>query len=170
MKECYFELSYSRQIAHIKELYRFNFFTRPLSLALMIIVCVGFVLNFAFGLLFGDTYNTVISCFLLLIILFRMLSYGLAVRKTIKRQRILCGDQPLNIRMEVYDDCFVQTNGLGKEITVSYDSIKRAYQTKNLFILLSRSNRVYCFPKDAFEKGLPQHFLPFIASRGIKAK
>ena len=170
MKERYFELSYSRQIAHIKELYRFNFFQRPLSLVLMIIVCAGFVLNFAFGLLFEVAYNTLISCFLLLIILFRMLSYGLAVRKTIKRQRILCGDQPLNIHMEVYDDYFVQTNNLGKEVTVYYDSIKRAYQTKNLFLLVSRSDRVYCFPKDAFVKGLPQHFIPFIAKHGIKTK
>ena len=170
MNERYFELSYSRQMAHIKELYRFNFFTRPLSMTLMIIVCAGFVLNFTFGLLFEFAHNTLISFFLLLIILFRMLSYGLAVRKTIKRQLILTGDQPLTINIAVYDDCFVQTNSLGKEVSVSYDSIKRAYQTKNLFLLLSRSNRVYCFPKDSFVKGLPQHFLPFIAKQGVKTK
>lgn len=170
MGESCFELVYSNQPALLKELYRFTFFKRPISIALMIMVFVGSLPNLAIAYLFSSTLNLLCGLLLLLFIPIRILRYALTVKTAQQRQIELYGEETRTIQIALYNDCLTMTDHTGSNLTVSYSSMKRCYQTKNLFLLLSNANLVYSFPKDTFTKGLPEHFLPFIASRGVKVK
>lgn len=172
MTESCFALEYTQTPEHLKEVYRFIYFRRPASLTVMIIICCTMLFHLSFNMMFFevDSMDIILFTFLLLFILLRVLIYTITVRTAIKRQLEVCGGQFVQVHMEVYNDEFIQSDSSGAQRTISYGSIKRCYQTKNMFLLLSKANLVYSFPKDAFTKGLPEHFIPFIRSRGIKAK
>jgi len=171
MGESYFEVEFAQTLEQIKELYRFNFFRKPSALVFIIEVCC-IVFLFIFKMIFfGDgLFDAVILVVLLLLIPLYLLVYRLTVKHMVQRQHELCGEQDVQARFGFYNDSFVMNESTGAQFTIDYGSIKCCYQTKNLFLLYSKANMIYSFPKAAFTKGNPVYFIPFITSRGVKVK
>ena len=171
MGESYFEVEFAQTLEQIKELYRFHFFRKPSSLALNIATCCIFFL-YIFRMIFlsVDLFDVVILVILLLLIPLYLLVYRLTVKHMVKRQHELCGEQDVQARFGFYNDSFVMNESTGAQFNIDYSSIKCCYQTKNLFLLYSKANMIYSIPKDAFTKGNPAYFIPFITSRGVKVK
>lgn len=174
MGESYFELEFLHDPAHTKEVYRFIYFQRPYNIMLYILLGIAAIANL-FTLFLSVLFLTVDATSIVLFIVIwgflplRFLLYRSRVKQTEKQQTELSGGMIRQARIELYNDNFVEIAAHGGKLTIPYSSIKRCYQTKNMFFLHSKTNLFYYLPKSAFVKGNPSYFIPFIVSRGVKA-
>lgn len=164
-----FENTYVRNKVLVKELYAFYFFRRPLIIVSYIVLALSIPLHLYNYFMSG--WDAVHSLLVLLIFYFflRIPLYFHQVNTVLKRDRELF-DGEISISTVVTDQYLEGTGPDGAVNRLSFEKIKKAYQTKNLILLRSKSNLVFIFRKDTFTRGSVDEFKAFLRSKRIKIK
>ena len=158
----------------MKEAYGYEFFGKPLTIALYALIAfvvfsqIGFSVweYVTFG--YWDMKYEIIALYLIIVLL-QFLLYHLSLNRTLKRDLEMLG-KPADGTFKVTNDSIIGEGANGAVTETSFDNMKSAAQTKNLIILRTKANLLFIFRKDGFSIGTKEDFVAFLKNKGIKVR
>ena len=167
MNEPLFALRYTRTAEHIREAYRFLFFKRPRSVAVLCLNVLLIALCLTEAILFRDWFFLVLGAIALALPGKRIWNYFRTLRTIAQRQQELITDGPRETDLQIYDDRLSIRDDSGSAET-ALENVGRIYRTAHLILVETRGKLMYLLPRDAFVKGTPEDCVRFFAGKGIK--
>lgn len=167
-----FENRYIRTPDDIKEALKYQFFGRTLMrvfYAVMVAFWVSYIVlsavstGFSFMEIFVIAFVPVFFAYFFFI-----------YRRTIKihnaRETEMLGGKPLEVVFTANDEGIRVTSSGGTEVALFYSQIKMVARTKNLIIVVTKSNLMYILRNDSFTIGDEEGFLRFMLENRVKVK
>ena len=152
----------------IKEVNKYAFVKRPISVFLHLLIFLAFCWG-VYKLLFLHIIDILFLFIPIWWVLLIILLYFKANKTTLKRSKEIHGDNS-EVVSEVTKDCIKQVHSNGSQYQICYDNIKIGYTTQNYILLHSKANVIYTFSKNGFSVGNEEEFLKFLRNKGIKIK
>ncbi|MBE5779958.1 MAG: YcxB family protein [Clostridiales bacterium] len=166
--ESLFENKHAINRRFLKELYLYQYFLHPASMAVHLILIALFILY-----LFWDTGTMIRYILLIYVPLFlitRVIRYLRTVRLMEKRYQEVGGGKEVENTIIVYPDRLHLSSSNGGANQLPLSEIKNSFSTKHFYFLRSRSKLAYSFAKDGFVKGDLQGLIAFLKEKGLKVK
>lgn len=162
--EILFKNRHTRTKAVMKEIYRYYFFQRKLFVLSYALLFVEFL----YGLYLAFEYRSyfLVICIPLLYA-FQLFRYFITVNTLLRRDKEI-SDKEIEAELVVTDEFVQNTSSTGAVVKIEYNNVKKAIQTKNLILLVSKASMIYIFRKDSFEVGTKDGFISFLKTKGIK--
>lgn len=167
--ESIFENQYTVSKDFYNEFFTYSYFKKPPLLFLNLLLAVGFIGEVVF-LITGHRNNSI--NFIVIVPLFwaiNLIRFLRAKKNSIGSDFETNNGKPHEVKYIVTNEginCYSITTGA--DIKIAFSLIKKAYITKNYYVLITPSKQCWIFKKDGFTKGSPNDFLPFLASKGIR--
>lgn len=162
-----FKNSYTKNQELLKEIYSYYFLRRPFAMILNTLACV-LLLKTIIEWFINDFLNLPVIFLLIFYFILRYFSYKNIISRQIKADLELNKGEPLKVKTIVTEEMIQYTASNGAINEVTYDNLKKWFQTKNLILILSKANLINIFQKDTFEEKNADEFISFIESKGIK--
>ena len=166
--EILFKNTFVKTEEWIKEVNKYTFFKRPVSVALHLLSILALCWG-VYKLLFLHNID-ILFLFIPIWWFFLVLMLYFKTNKiTIKRNKEIYGDNA-EVVSEITKDSIKQVHSNGTQYQIYYDTIKKGYITKNYILLHSKANMLYTFRKNGFSIGNEEEFLKFLGNKGLKIK
>ena len=166
MKEL-FKNNYKKDKDLIKEIYFYLYFKRPFRLIINIIAILNII--YLLSIYKYSPINTTLIIFIYFIFfILEIISYKKMVNIQFKRDLELNRGKVLEVNTIVTENTIQLNSSNNENAEISFDKIKKGFQTKNLICLMSEAKLIYTFKKDSFTKGTSDDFIKFIREKSIK--
>lgn len=169
MDDIRFENEYPRTKDTLKEVYRYWYFRRPISVALYAIVAFNIILQILFSLMnyYVDPTNVFISVF---IGVFYLALYFIQVESTAKKDRQLFHGNEMLAKILATSDRLYPSR-VDSEMYLEFSNVNYAYETKNYIVLIMKKTRLMLIlHKNGFTVGDCDGFIALLREKGIKIR
>jgi len=168
-----FENEFVRTKNFHKEIVAYYFFKKPVMMAIHIIltiILIPCILSlFHPGMLMSGKNATSIIVLIATITIVAIIRYAQTVKISYNRDFETNQGEPCKIRMILTSDG-IDFCRIGSDLKthLSYLGIRKAFKTRNYYVLLTEENQYFALKKDGFVKGKPDEFLPFMKTKITK--
>ena len=166
-----FENKYVRNESTAKEIYKYWFFKRPLSIAIYVILgyyslsCIlGLAVDFQAA---KDTLP--ILAMIAFYVAVMIISYRAQVKMMINRDREMAHGEELVYEIGVNDTEITLCAREGRS-SILIGNLKYAFVTKNYIAVITKAKLMIILKKDSFTVGDCDGFITFLCEKGIKIR
>ena len=160
-----FKDRYIRNKQIFKEIYAYYFLKRKPLIFCFSMLLVIFALNIVTAITIQN-YSLFIFISVPVTFALHFLIYYNQVKTILKRDAEISNEE-IQMEVTVTDERIESVASTGAVSTLKYENIKKAVQTKNVILLITKARLLYIFKKDGFEIGSADDFISFIESKGI---
>lgn len=153
-----------------KEFYTYFYFKKTSLLCINLLFLIGFIIAIIL-LIMGNTTSAFSSCIVVVPLL-----WIVNLIRFVRARKISMGRDLKTNNGEPHEVKYIVTNeeiefydiSTGSNIKIGFSLINKLYETRNYYVLSTRTKQCCTFKKDSFSKGSPKDFLAFMTNKGIK--
>ena len=167
-----FENRYIRTPDDIKEALKYQFLDRTLMRVFYSVMAVFWVLYIVLSAISKgfSMVEILVIAFFPICFVYMFFIYRRTVKIHNAREAEMLGGKQLEVVFTANDEGIRASASNGTDVTLFYSQVKMVARTKNLIIVVTKSNFMYILRKDSFTVGNEEDFLHFMLENQVKVK